>query len=355
MRFLISLIATSLVVGGLFLFGTKLLNNSSNVEKDVLYVYNWGEYIDPELIKQFTEETGIRVVYETYDSNEAMLVKIKQKQRYDVVFPSEYTVEKMKKEGLLIPIDHSKIPNIKNIDDSFLDLPFDPGNEYSLPYFFGTVGILYNPETTNGIDFSSWESLYDEALVNNVLLIDGARETIGFALNSEGYSLNSIDKNELKQAERKLESLSPNVRGIVGDEISSMMRENEAKAAVVWSGMAMDIMYENEELQYVIPEEGTNLWFDTMAIPKSAKNIDGAHQFINFLLEKDVALQNTDWVGYATPNKAAFEELDEEVKSAKEFYPDKETMDTLEVYRDLGPKWTEYYNELLLEFKMSLD
>ncbi|CAD2077234.1 ABC transporter substrate-binding protein [Phocicoccus pinnipedialis] len=355
MRFLITLIASSLLVGGLFLFGTKLLNNTSSSETDVLFVYNWGEYIDPELIKQFTEETGIRVVYETFDSNEAMLVKIKQKQRYDVVFPSEYTVEKMKKDNLLLPIDPDKIPNIKNIDERFLGLSFDPGNEYSLPYFWGTVGILYNPETTTGMDFSTWDSVWDESLLNDVLLLDGARETIGFVLNSEGHSLNSTNKEELDQAKQKLEKLSPNVRGIVGDEIASMMKENEAKVAVVWSGMAMDIMYENEDLIYTIPQEGTNLWFDTMAIPSSAKNIDGAHQFINFLLDKNVALQNTDWVGYATPNQAAFKELDEEVKNAKEFYPDKETMEKLEVYRDLGPEWTEYYNELLLEFKMSLD
>lgn len=355
MRFLITLLGGSVLIGILFLFGTKLLNPVTNSDKDVLYVYNWGEYIDPSLLKQFEEETGIRVVYETFDSNEAMLVKLKQKQRYDVVFPSEYTVEKMKKENLLLPLDHSKIPNMKNLDSAFLDQPFDPQNKYSLPYFFGTVGILYNPKTTEGIDFNSWESLWDKRLRNDILLIDGARESIGFSLNSLGYSLNSTNKKELLKAEKKLEALAPNVRGIVGDELASMMKEDEAKATVVWSGMAQDIISLNTDLKYLIPKEGTNLWFDTMTIPSSAKNIEGAHKFINFLLRKEVAIQNTEWVGYATPNKAAFLDLDPALKSAPEFYPNEKIKSGLEVYRDLGTEWTEYYNELFLEFKMSLD
>ena len=329
------------------MFLVNYLNTSEGYAgRNTITVFNWGDYIDPELIKQFEKETGIKVILETFDSNEAMLVKIQQGgTAYDVAIPSEYAIEKMKEEDLLIKLDHSKLPNLKNIDERFLDLPFDPGNEYSVPYFWGTVGIVYNPDMLGGRKFDSWNDLWADDLKNQIVLVDGAREVIGFALNSLHYSLNDTNKAHLEEAKNKLIRLQPNIKAIVGDEIKMLMVNEEAPVAVVWSGDAADMMWENDKLDYVVPKEGSNLWFDNMVIPKTAKNIDGAHKFINFMLDAEVAAQNTEYVGYATPNKAAMELLPDEVVNDERFYPPPELTDKLEVYENLGQEMLSYYND----------
>lgn len=321
--------------------------------RDTLTVYNWGDYIDMDLIKQFEQETGITVIYETFDSNEAMLTKIQQGgATYDVAMPSEYMIEKMLEEDLLFPLDHKKLPNFKYIDERFLNLPFDEGNKYSVPYFWGTVGILYNPELLPGKTFTSWDDLWDPDLKNSILLVDSAREVIGMGLNSLGYSLNDTNREHLQEAFEKLKKLTPNIKAIVGDENKLLMKNNEAPIALTWSGDALDIMWENEALDYVVPEEGSNLWFDNMVIPKTADNLEGAHLFINFMLDPEVAAQNTDYVGYSTPNEAALALLDEEVTEDERFYPPEELTDRLEVYENLGREMLGLYNELFLQFKM---
>lgn len=334
-----------------------VLNRLNTVEgysgSDTLTVFNWGDYIDMDLVRQFEEETGMTVIYETFDSNEAMLTKIQQGgTTYDIAVPSEYMIEKMKEEDLLVPLDHDKLPNLKYIDERFMDLPFDEGNQYSVPYFWGTVGILYNPELLPGKTFTSWDDLWDPDLKNSILLIDGAREVMGMALNSLGYSLNDTNPDHLQEALLKLKSLTPNVKAIVGDENKLLMANNEAAVALAWSGDARDIMWENEVLEYVVPEEGSNLWFDNMVIPKTADNIDGAHAFINFMLDPEVAAQNTEYVSYSTPNKAALELISDELAEDERFYPPEELTDRLEVYVDLGKEMIGLYNELFLQFKM---
>lgn len=320
---------------------------------DTLTVYNWGDYIDMDLVEQFEEETGITVIYETFDSNEAMLTKIQQGgTTYDIAVPSEYMVEKMVEEELLVPLEHEKLPNLKYIDERFLDLPFDEGNKYSVPYFWGTVGILFNPELLPGKTFTSWDDLWDPELKNSILLIDGAREVMGMGLNSLGYSLNDTNRDHLQEALEKLELLTPNVKAIVGDENKLLMANNEAAVALAWSGDARDIMWENEALDYVVPEEGSNLWFDNMVIPKTADNIEGAHQFINFMLDPEVAAQNTEYVAYSTPNKAALELLPDELANDERFYPSPELTERLEVYENLGKEMLSLYNELFLQFKI---
>lgn len=330
------------------------MNKSAGYSGDhTLTIYNWGDYIDPELITRFESETGIKVIYQTFDSNEAMMTKIKQGgTTYDISIPSEYAIDKMKAEGLLQPIDHSKLPNLQYIDPRFLGLSFDPDNEYSIPYFWGTVGIIYNPELVGDITFESWNDLWDDRLKNNVFLLDGAREVIGMGLNSLGYSLNDTNEAHLQEALKKLSELTPNVKAIVGDEIKLLMASEEAAAGLVWSGDASEIMDDNEKLDYIVPEEGSNLWFDNIVIPSTARNVDGAHQFINFMLDPEVAAQNADYVGYSTPNFAALELLDEEVSSDERFYPDEELTARLEVYKNLGPRMLSHYNDLFLEFKM---
>lgn len=356
MKQLIQATIAIIVVIALLMYAADSMRASNGKSgKDTLTIFNWGEYIDPDLLKQFEKETGIHVIYETFDSNEAMMTKIQQGgTAYDIAIPSEYMIEKMKEEDLLIPLDHSKIPNMKNIDPYFLDLPFDEDNKYSVPYFWGTVGIVYNPSLVGDLDFSSWEDLWDPSLKRTVFLVDGAREVMGMGLNSLGYSLNSLNNDELRAATDKLITLAPNVKAIIGDEITPLMINNEAAVALTWSGQAADMMYENEELDFAVPEEGSNLWFDNMVIPKTSKNIDGAHAFINFMLEAESGAQNADYVGYSTPNIAAMALMDEEVVADERYYPSEEQRDTLEVYKNLGPDYLGKYNELFLEFKMSI-
>ena len=351
-----SVIAIILVCIALFFVNDYLNKSSGNASNDAITIYNWGEYIDPELLTQFEEESGYRVVYETFDSNEAMMTKIEQGgTSYDIAVPSEYAIETMKENDLLLPIDHSKIPNLTNIDPYFLDLSFDPKNKYSVPYFWGTVGIVYNPALLDGQTFESWEALWDPSLKGQILLVDGSREVIGMGLNSLGYSLNSTDENELQEALNKLNKLTPNVKAIIGDEVTQLMVNEEAAVALTWSGQAADMMWENEELDFSIPQEGSNLWFDNMVIPKTAANVEGAHAFINFMLGAEVAAQNADYVGYSTPNVAAIDLMDEEVTSDERFYPSEELRDNLEVYNNLGLEMLGVYNELFLEFKMGMN
>ena len=333
---------------------TSRLNSSQGYSSgNTLTVYNWGDYIDPDLISKFERATGLKIIYETFDSNEAMLTKLAHGgTSFDVVIPSEYAIDKMKQQGLLTPLDHSKIPNLKNVNPRFLDLPFDRNNEYSVPYFWGTFGILYNSGMLGGRTISCWNDLWDESLRNEILLIDSAREVIGLGLNSLGYSLNDTDADHLREAKTKLDRLTPNVKAIVGDEIKMLLANEEAAIGVVWSGDASYIIEENDSLDYTIPEEGSNVWFDNMVIPTTAKNVEGAHLFINFMLDPENAAQNTDYVGYSTPNDAALEYLPEETISDERFYPDSSVTDKLEVYENLGKRMLAHYNELFLQFKM---
>lgn len=354
MKQLARMFTVVIVVALALMYLTSYLNSSEGYTGDnTLTIYNWGDYIDPELLDRFEEETGIKVIYQTFDSNEAMMTKIEQGgTTFDVSIPSEYAISKMKEEDLLISLDHSKIPNLKHIDEDFLNLSFDPDNAYSIPYFWGTVGIVYNPELVGGIEFTSWDDLWDESLRNQILLLDGAREVIGMGLNSLHYSLNDTDEAHLQETKAKLGMLTPNVKAIVGDEIKMLLANEEAAVGLVWSGDASEIMGENEKLDYVVPHEGSNLWFDNMVIPKTARNIEGAHQFINFMLDPEVAAQNTEYVGYSTPNKDALALLPEDISGDERFYPRDELTSKLEVYDNLGKKMLAHYNELFLEFKM---
>ena len=356
MKRVLQLVIVAIVVGLLCLYiSHKFTAKDKSKSGEKINVYNWGEYIDPALIKKFEKETGIKVVYETFDSNEAMEAKIcNGGTNYDVAFPSEYTVQKMKRENLLLPLDHQKIPNMKNLDKNYLDMPFDRNNKYSVPYFFGTVGIVYNKKAYPHDDFSSWQSLYKKKYANDILLVDGAREIMGLSLNKLGYSLNDNNPQHLNEAQQDLTHLEPQIKGVVGDEITMMLEQHEANVAVVWSGVAAPIVQDSNEFDYVVPKEGSNLWFDNMVIPKTAQNKKGAYKFMNFLLNERNNKQNTEWVGYATPNKAARNKLPNDVKNDKRFYPSKKEQHKLEVYQDLGKQTLSDYNERFLNFKMSL-
>ena len=340
----------------LLLFGvdTYLNHSSGAATSDTLTIYNWGDYIDPDLITAFEEEAGLKVVYETFDSNEAMYTKVQQGgTKYDIVVPSEYMIERMIEEELLHPLDYTKIDGMEHLVPEFLDLAFDPGNQYSVPYFWGTLGIIYNDQLIEEDSITSWDDLWNKNYSDRLMLIDGAREIMGLTLQSLGYSLNSKNQEELDEAEAKLSELAPNVKAIVADEIKMYMIQEEAPIAVTFSGEAADMMWENENLHYVLPEEGSNLWFDNIVIPKTAQNLDGAHAFISFMLRPENAAINAEYIGYSSPNLTAIEEyIDEEVVSDAQFYPDLEDVEELEIYENLGLEYIGIYNDIFLEFKM---
>lgn len=354
MKQLVQTFLTIFIVAFALMYGASYWNRSQGYTGDnTLTIYNWGDYIDPDLLAEFEEESGIKVIYQTFDSNEAMMTKVEQGgTTFDVAIPSEYAISKMLAEGLLLPLDHAKLPSLGNIDPRFMDLSFDPGNAYSVPYFWGTVGVIYNPELTGDIAFTSWNDLWSDELRNQILLLDGAREIIGLGLNSLHYSLNDTNEDHLQEAKNKLQTLTPNVKAIVGDEIKMLLANEEAAVGVVWSGDASEIMDQNDKLDYVVPSEGSNVWFDNMVIPKTAKNIDGAHAFIEFMLDGENAAKNAEYVGYSTPNQVALPLLPEEISSDTRFYPDEELTGKLEVYENLGKRMLSHYNELFLEFKM---
>lgn len=313
--------------------------NSSDIgQNGTINVFNVGDYINPDLIKKFEEETKIKVVYDTYDTNETMYQKILTNPgQYDLVVPSDYMVEKMIKNDMLEEIDFSNIPNISNIDEKFMGLDYDPDNKYSVPYMWGTVGIIYDADVVTE-PVTSWDILWDEKYHNNVLMFDSIRDTFAVSLKKLGYSMNTINPNEIKEAQDELIKQKNTVHpAYVGDDGKDKIINGEASIATVWSGDAMYIMSESDlNLKYVIPEEGSNKWFDAMAIPKDAPNKAGAEAFINFLSDPENAVENVDYIGYSTPNKAAFDLLDEEVKNNESAYPSDETLDKCEIFTDLG-------------------
>ena len=348
--FLSSLLAIAL------LFAAKILivGNGQISDSNTLYLYNWGDYIDPDLIDKFEEESGYKVVMETYDSNEAMITKIKQKStNFDICIPSEYAVEMMRDQGLLEKLDHKKIVGLDNIDERFLDVAYDPGNEYSIPYLWGTFGIVYNTKKYDESDFESWKNLWDKKFEGEILSFDGARETLGIGLLANNLSLNTTDPKKLVEVRDELIGFMGNVKAILADEIRMYMALEEANVGITFSGDASSAIESNENLSYAIPKEGSNIWFDTMVIPKTSKNQKAAYAFINFMLEPENAAQNADYIWYATPNKKALDLIDPEARNDKTLYPDDDVIDKLEVFKALDKESTILYNDLFLDLKIS--
>lgn len=362
MKKLVSLIVAILAMVAI-LFGVKNMLQAKESTEEVetsgeqqqLFLFNWGNYIDPELIKEFEAETGIQVVYETFDSNDAMEAKLKQGgTRYDIVFPSESSITKLVNQNLLQKLDHSKIKGLENISPFLLNSPVDKGNQYTVPYFWGTVGIMVNTKYIDPESIQTWNDLWKEDFKNKVLVLDGNREALGMALQSLGYSLNSKNENELHAAEVKLKELKPNVRAVLNEEIKTMMKLEEAPIGMGYSGDAAAVAEENPNVQYILPKDGSAVWTDNFAIAHTAVNIEGAYAFINFMLRPENAARNAEYVGYSTPNEKAKELMDPEVTSDETYYPSEEIINSLEHYEYLGNDWIQKYNEAFLDFKMEL-
>jgi spermidine/putrescine transport system substrate-binding protein len=316
-----------------------------------LYVFNWGEYIDPDVLALFTEETGIKVVYEEYDTNESMYPKVQNATvAYDVVFPSDYMIERMIEEDLLLKLNFDNIPNYQYINDDFKNLAFDPNNEYSIPYMWGTLGILYNTSKVDE-EVNSWSILWDEKYANNILMTDSVRDAFAIPLKILGYSLNTTNEQELEEAKQLLIEQKPLLQAYVVDQVKDKMIGDEAALAVIWSGEAIYTQEENPNLEYVVPKEGSNAWFDSVVIPKTSKNQEAAEKFINFLCRPDIALMNTEFIGYSTPNKEAFLQLDEDLQNDPTAYPTQDILERCEVFVDVDETARNLYNQKWTEVK----
>ena len=335
-------IATFLFISVLVLAMVLVSGCGTTKYKSTIKVYNWGDYIDQDVIREFEKKHEIRVIYEEFATNEDMYVKLSAGGAdYDVVIPSDYMIERMIDEGMLNKINMANIPNYKYIDERFKNLNFDPKNEYSVPYMWGTVGIIYNTTMVDDI-VDSWDILWNEKYSKEIFMLDSQRDSLMVALKLLGYSINTRNISELEEARDLLIAQKPLVLAYVGDEVKDKMIGNEGALAVVWSGDAVYMMDENPDLEYVIPKEGTNLWFDSMVIPASSKNKEGAELFINYMLDPEVAFMNADYIGYATPHIEARKMLDEELTSDRTFYPEPEDLVKTEVFKDLADFLSEY-------------
>lgn len=327
---------------------------SSGGENGEVIVYNWGEYIDPETITMFEKETGIKVVYDEFETNEVMYPKVEAgATAYDVICPSDYMIQKMIEHDLLAEINFDNIPNVSNIGRQYFDQSkeFDPENKYSIPYCFGTVGILYN-KTMVDEPVDSWSVLWDEKYADNILMQDSVRDAFMVALKRNGNSMNTLDESELEAAKNALIEQKPLVQAYVIDQVRDKMIGNEAAMGVIYSGEAIYTQRENEDLEYVIPKEGTNVWIDSWVIPKNAPNKENAEAFINFMCREDIALINFEYITYSTPNTAAQALIeDEDIKGSPIAFPDLSRYDNLETFHYLGDDGDSLYNDLWKEVK----
>lgn len=315
-----------------------------------LKVFNWGDYIDPSVLDEFEKETGIKVIYETFATNEEMYVKIKQGgSSYDVAMPSDYMIKKMLDEDMLEEINYDNVPNMDGIGDQYKNLGFDPENKFSVPYMWGTVGVVYNKNMVEGTP-DSWDILWNEKYQGQILMYDSQRDTMMVALKKLGYSMNTKNVAELEEAKELLLEQKPLVLAYVGDNVKPMMIGEEAAMAVVYSGEAVFMIEENSNLEYFVPNEGSNYWYDNMIIPKGAENKEAAEKFINFMCRPDIALKNVEYIGYSTPVLETQEMLPEEVRTNDDSYPDLSKLNNMEIFLDPGD-FIDEYNRIWTEFR----
>ncbi len=318
-------------------------------------VYNWGEYIDPDTLTMFEEETGIKVVYDEFETNEIMYPKVEAGATvYDVICPSDYMIQKMIDNDLLAELEWDKMPNAKEqIGDQYYKQAseFDPGNKYAVPYCWGTVGILYN-KTMVDEPVDSWNILWDEKYADNILMQDSVRDAFMVALKKQGCSMNTLNESELNMAKDQLIAQKPIVQAYVVDQVRDKMIGNEAALGVIYSGEAIYTQRENPDLEYVIPKEGTNVWIDCWVIPKNCNNKENAQKFIDFMCRPEIAVKNFEYITYSTPNDGARELIeDEDIKNSDVAFPDLSKYSGLETYTYLGDDGDALYNSLWEEVK----
>lgn len=328
-------------------------NNSENSGK-TLTVLNYGKYLDESVIKQFESDTGIDIKYEEYESPEEMYTKYKAGAiDYDVICTSEYIIQKLISEGEVLEQDYSSLSNYENIDKDLLKIAqsYDPENSYTVPYFYGTVGIVYDTTKVSEEDVSTWNVLWDEKYKNEIIIMNSVRDAFIPALKLCGYGINESSEEHLREALQLLDKQFPIVYAYFVDEIGDEMISGNAQLALIYSGEAAYAMDFNENLAYTIPKEGSNLWIDSWFIPKTCQNEEAALQFIDYLCSHDVAMTNFEYVYYASPIISVVEALDEDVRNNEAVIPSKETLKQSEVFTSLDDEKTALLNHLWQELK----
>ena len=338
----------------LFIF----LRRNSSIEESI-NVYSWGEFISDgsegsiNVNKEFTNKTGIKVNYKTFQSNEELFAKLSGGAAdYDVIIPSEYMVSKLIENNMLEKLDFSNIPNFKFIDEKFKGLDFDLKNEYSVPYMWGMVGIFYNKnEIKEKEDEISWDILWDEKYKSKILMFDNARDSFAISLLRLGYPINTLDKEKWKQASKELLKQKPLVQAYVMDQIFNKMQNHEAYLAPYYSGDASTIMKNNPEIGFVIPKSGSIRFVDSLCIPKTSTHKVQAEKYINFMCEKDIALANVNHIGYSTPHKEVYSCLEDITKNNKIFYPSDEILEKSQIFVSLPKSINTLMDKLWVEVK----
>jgi spermidine/putrescine transport system substrate-binding protein len=318
---------------------------------NTLVIYNWSDYLPQQVITQFTKETGIKVQYSTYDSNEAMYTKVKtmQGKGYDLLVPSTYYVDRMRREGLLQKINKSRLSNFGNLDPHLLNQPYDPNNDYSIPYLWGTTGIAINVKAVDPRNVTAWADLWDPAYKNKLLLLNDVRDVFAVGLKVLGYSANSTQENEIRAAYEKLTQLLPNVRVFNSESPKALYLAGEVALGMDWNGSTYMANKENPDIQYLYPKEGVTLWMDSLVIPVGAQHVEAAHKFISFILRPEIAKVITEEIGYTSPNREAIKLLPDKVRANHIAYPTEEELKNAEFEVDVGealPVYEKYWQRL---------
>jgi len=346
--FKLLLLLTCTIIIGILFVGCK-----KNYSEEISF-FNYGENIDEETIKEFENKYGIKVNVETFDDMETMYQKVSNSGvKYDVILVSDALMPRMIENNLIQELNKDNIPNISQMDEEYLNLDMDPDNKYSVPYMFGTVGLIYNKDVVKE-EVDSWDILWDEKYKNKIFMFDTYRDTLGVALKKLGYSLNSENPKEIEEAKElllKQRNLVDPVYGV--DNGTTMIPAGESDINMIWSGEGLNLQDEYPNLEYVVPKEGANFWIDSLCIPSNAKNVSGAEKFINFVSDKESALRIADEIGYTTPNKEARLEQPEEVRNNPNAYMTKEIMDRCEIYTDLPKDIKKLYDNAWIEIKSS--
>lgn len=335
------------LTSGMVMFGA-----SNAMANETVHLYTWTEYVPEGLLEQFTKETGIKVEVSTLESNETMYAKLKIQGKdggYDVIAPTNYFVSKMAREGMLMELDHSKLPVIAELNKDWLDKDYDKGNKYSLPQLLGAPGIAFNTDKYKGDEFTAWGDLWKPEFKGKVQLLDDAREVFNIALLKLGKSPNTQDPAEIKAAYEELLKLRPNVLAFSSDNPANSFISGEVDVGQLWNGSVRIAKKEQAPVNMVFPKEGPVLWVDNLAIPSNAKNPEAAHKLINYLLSAPVAEKLTLEIGYPTSNTKALDVLPEEITKDPAIYPTSEVLQNSQWQDDVGEAielYEKYYQEL---------
>ena len=344
---IVSIAALALV----FVLAAAMLTGCGGEKTTTITVFNWFDYIDESVIAKFEEETGIKVNYTNFTTTEEAYAKLeKGAGAYDVIVPSDYIIERMIKNDMLAELDLSVMPNVANLLDWCRTPDYDPEGKYSVAYMWGTVGILY--DTTKVEKVTSWSVLFDPQYQQEVYMMDSIRDSFGVSLKYLGYSVNNHEETALSEVRDLLVKQKADgiVAGYLVDETKDKMIAGEAAMAVMWSGDALYAMAENENLDYVVPEEGSNVWLDAMCIPKSSKNKEAAMKFIDFMCRPDIAELNQAYIYYSSPIKQVVEGYDEEELVEEALNPSQEVLDRCEFFNDLSD-YMDLYDKLWMEIR----